>query len=55
MLYYLFTWLDRLYDFPGAGLFQYISFRTGMAVILSLIITTVFGSRLINFLRAQQV
>ncbi len=55
MLYYLFTWLDKLYDFPGAGLFQYISFRTGMAVILSLIITTVFGSRLINFLRAQQV
>ncbi|MFM6976349.1 MAG: phospho-N-acetylmuramoyl-pentapeptide-transferase [Sphingobacteriaceae bacterium] len=55
MLYYLFTWLDKLYDFPGAGLFQYISFRTGMAVILSLIITTVYGSRLIKLLRAKQV
>lgn len=55
MLYYLFTWLDKLYDFPGAGLFQYISFRTGMAVILSLLITTVYGSRLINILRNKQV
>ncbi len=55
MLHYLFTWLDKIYDFPGAGLFQYISFRTGMAVILSLLITTVYGSRLINILRAKQV
>ncbi|MEY3678297.1 MAG: hypothetical protein RI924_438 [Bacteroidota bacterium] len=55
MLHYLFTWLDKIYDFPGAGLFQYISFRTGMAVILSLLITTVYGSRLIKILRAKQV
>lgn len=55
MLYYLFTWLDKLYDFPGAGLFQYISFRTGMAVIFSLLITTVYGSRLIRILREKQV
>ncbi len=55
MLHYLFTWLDKIYDIPGAGLFQYISFRTGMAVILSLLITTVYGSRLINILRAKQV
>lgn len=55
MLYYLFTWLDQQYDIPGAGLFQFISFRTGMAVILSLILTTVYGSRLIRLLRARQV
>ncbi len=55
MLYYLFTWLDEQYNFPGAGVFQYISFRTGMAVILSLFLTTVYGSRLIRILRAMQV
>lgn len=55
MLYYLFTWLDKQYDIPGAGLFQFISFRTAMAVILSLILTTVYGSRLIRLLRAKQV
>jgi phospho-N-acetylmuramoyl-pentapeptide-transferase len=55
MLYYLFTWLDKQYDIPGAGLFQFISFRTAMAVILSLFLTTVFGSRLIRMLRAKQV
>jgi phospho-N-acetylmuramoyl-pentapeptide-transferase len=55
MLYYLFTYLDQHYNFPGAGVFQYISFRTGMAVILSLILTTVYGSRLIKILHAKQV
>ena len=55
MLYYLFTWLDQQYNIPGAGLFQYISFRTGGAVILSLFLTTVYGSRLIRVLRAKQV
>lgn len=55
MLYYLFTWLDKLYDIPGAGLFQFISFRTGMAVIFSLLITTVYGRRLIDMLRNKQV
>jgi phospho-N-acetylmuramoyl-pentapeptide-transferase len=55
MLYYLFTWLDKQYDIPGAGLFQFISFRTAMAVILSLTLTTVYGSRLIRMLRAKQV
>lgn len=55
MLYYLFTYLDRNYDIPGAGVFQYISFRTAMAIIFSLIITTVFGRRLIDYLRYQQV
>ena len=38
MLYYLFDWLDRAFDFPGAGVFQYISFRASMAAILSLLI-----------------
>jgi phospho-N-acetylmuramoyl-pentapeptide-transferase len=55
MLYYLFTWLDKQYDIPGAGLFQFISFRTSMAVILSLLLTTVYGARLIRLLRAKQV
>ena len=55
MLYYLFTYLDQQYDFPGAGVFQYISFRTGMAVILSLFLTTIYGSRLIKILHAKQV
>lgn len=55
MLYYLFSWLQEHMHIPGAGLFQYISFRTAMAVIVSLIITTVYGSRLIRALRNKQV
>lgn len=55
MLYYLFQWLDEQYDFPGAGLFQFISFRAGMSVILSLIISIVFGKRIINYLRKKQI
>ena len=55
MLYYLFTWLDEKFNLTGAGLFQYITFRTAMAVLLSLFIATVFGKRLINFLRHKQI
>ena len=55
MLYYLFSWLDASFDFPGAGVFQYISFRAAAAVITSLLITIVFGKKLINFLRRKQV
>lgn len=55
MLYYLFDWLDSSFDFPGAGVFQYISFRAACAVITSLLITIVFGKKLINFLRKKQV
>ena len=55
MLYHLFIYLDKHFDFPGAGVFQFISFRAGMAMILSLIITTVYGNRLINYLRYKQV
>ncbi|MBC8147079.1 MAG: phospho-N-acetylmuramoyl-pentapeptide-transferase, partial [Bacteroidetes bacterium] len=55
MLYYLFDYLERAFDFPGAGLFNYISFRAGAAVITSLIITLLFGKRLISFLHKKQV
>ena len=55
MLYYLFTWIEDYIHVPGSGLWQYISFRTAMAVIVSLIITTGYGSRLIRILRARQV
>lgn len=55
MLYYLFEWLDKVVDFPGAGVFQYISFRAGMAIVTSLIITAFFGNKLINFLRKKQI
>lgn len=55
MLYYLFDWLDKVFDFPGAGVFQYISFRTAMAVITSLIITVIFGKPLIKYLKKKQI
>lgn len=55
MLYYLFEYLDKQFDFPGAGVFQYISFRAALAIILSLTITTIFGKRLIEMLRRLQV
>src|SRR5689334_12488310 len=54
MLYYLFEYFNRL-DVPGAGVFQYISFRAGMAAFLSLLITITFGKNLINYLRKKQV
>ncbi|MEO5911551.1 MAG: phospho-N-acetylmuramoyl-pentapeptide-transferase [Pelobium sp.] len=55
MFYYLFNYLDKHFDFLGAGLFQFISFRAAMAMILSLIITTVYGNSLIKYLRYKQV
>jgi phospho-N-acetylmuramoyl-pentapeptide-transferase len=55
MLYYLFEYLDKTLDVPGTGVFQYITFRSALAVMLSLLISTVFGKRIINFLRNQQV
>lgn len=55
MLYYLFTYLDKAIDFPGAGVFQYISFRAGAAAVLSLLITIIFGKNLIAYLRKKQV
>ena len=53
MLYYLFDYLNTL-DLPGAGLFQYISFRAGLAATVSLLITITFGKNLISFLRRKQ-
>ncbi|MHA4894702.1 phospho-N-acetylmuramoyl-pentapeptide-transferase [Pedobacter sp. PWIIR3] len=55
MLYYLFEYLNQNYDFPGLRLFQYITFRTSLAIIISLIITTVYGRRIINYLQRMQV
>jgi phospho-N-acetylmuramoyl-pentapeptide-transferase len=55
MLYYLFEYLDKTLDVPGTGVFQYITFRSALAVMLSLLISTVFGKRIITFLRNQQV
>lgn len=55
MLYYLFDWLNNSLDVPGTGVFQYISFRAAAAVITSLLITIVFGKRLISFLKKKQV
>lgn len=55
MLYYLFSYLDKYFDLPGSGLFQYISFRAGAAVIISLTISLIFGKKLINYLKKKQV
>ena len=55
MLYYLFDYIDKQFDLPGARLFQYISFRAGAAALLSLLITITFGKNLINYLRRKQV
>src|SRR5690606_8102849 len=55
MLYYIFSYLNEHYDFPGAGLFEYITFRAAFAVILSLIIATVYGKRIILFLQKKQI
>jgi len=55
MLYYLFDYLQRCCDVPGAGVFQYISFRTAAAVITSLVISLIFGKRWIKYLNRRQV
>jgi phospho-N-acetylmuramoyl-pentapeptide-transferase len=55
MLYHFFNYINQNFDFPGSGLFQFISFRAGMAVITSLVITLIFGGKLIKFLQKKQV
>ncbi|SNR79441.1 phospho-N-acetylmuramoyl-pentapeptide-transferase [Lutibacter flavus] len=55
MLYYLFEYLEKYYDIAGAGLFQYISFRSALAFIVSLLFSTIFGKRIINYLQRKQV
>jgi phospho-N-acetylmuramoyl-pentapeptide-transferase len=54
MIYYLYEWLEHS-DIPGVGMLQYISFRSGAAIILSLIISTAFGKRMIWYLRKKQI
>lgn len=54
MLYYLFRFLNEL-DFPGAGMFDYISFRAALAIMTSLFIATVFGKKIIQLLQKQQI
>ena len=55
MFYYLFEYLEIQFGLPGAGLFQFITFRAAFAFILSLLISSIYGKRIINFLRNQQV
>jgi len=55
MLYQLFTWLKQSFDIPGAGLFQFLTFRIAMAILLSLVIATVYGKRIILYLQKKQI
>jgi len=55
MLYYLFEYLDYTYQLPGAGVFQYLTFRAAMTIITSLLISMAFGKRIIGLLHRKQV
>lgn len=55
MLYYLFEYLDKHYNLAGAGLFQYISFRSAMSFIVSLLFSTIYGKQIIDYLQLKQV
>jgi phospho-N-acetylmuramoyl-pentapeptide-transferase len=55
MLYFLFEYLELKYQLPGAGLFQYLSFRSALAFIFSLMISIRYGKNIINFLRKKQI
>ena len=55
MLYYLFEYLDKILDVPGTGVFQYITFRSALALMLSLLISTVYGKKIITILKNKQV
>jgi len=55
MLYHLFQYLESIFIFPGAHLFNYISFRTGLAFILALLLSTIFGRQIIDFLQKKQI
>jgi phospho-N-acetylmuramoyl-pentapeptide-transferase len=55
MLYHLFDYIDKAFDIPGTGVFQYISFRAGMALIFSLFISMISGRRIIGYLKTKQV
>lgn len=55
MIYYFLEYLDKTFDLPGTGLYQYITFRSGIALILSLLISTIFGKRIISYIRRKQI
>ncbi len=55
MLYHLFTWLKQSFNIPGAGLFQFLTFRIAIAILMSLLIATVYGKRIILFLQKKQI
>jgi phospho-N-acetylmuramoyl-pentapeptide-transferase len=55
VLYHLFSWLDKTYDIPGFGVFNYLTFRAALIVIFSLLISLVFGKRIINILRKNLI
>jgi phospho-N-acetylmuramoyl-pentapeptide-transferase len=55
MLYHIFEYIDKFYNLPGAGLFQYITFRSAAAIILSLVISMIFGGKIISSLKRLQV
>lgn len=55
MLYNLFEYLNEVYDLPGAGVFQYISFRSAMALITSLVVSLLFGGKIINLIKNKQI
>lgn len=55
MLYALFNWLENEFGLPGAGLFQFLTFRASMAILFSLLLSIVFGKRIIRFLQKQQI
>lgn len=55
MLYYLLENFEKYYDFPGSGLYKYLSFRAGLALMLSLLISTIYGKRIICLLQRKQI
>ena len=55
MLYYLFEFIEKKFQFPGASLFQFLSFRASIAIILSLVFSLIYGKKIINYLRRKQI
>ena len=55
MLYYLFQYLENEFQLPGASLFQFLSFRSAFAIVISLLFTLIFGKNIIKFLKEKQV
>ncbi len=55
MLYHLFSYLEKFFDIPGAGMFNFISFRAGLAFITAMLLSTLFGRKIIDFLQKKQI